>query len=75
MAQKRINYVILEAKEQMLQMINQMIQTGVPVAVIELMMINLSTSIGDTVKQVVQKEQELYYEEIQQEENNNDETS
>ena len=73
MAQKGINYAISEAKEELLQIVNNMASRGVPVTAIELILINLSTSINSVVGNVVSKEQEEYSLQLQEEQKAEDE--
>lgn len=67
MAQKGMNYIIDEAKNELLSLVNQQIKRGVPVAAIELILINLSTSISEVAKGVIVKEQDAYAEELEKE--------
>lgn len=67
MAQKGMNYIIDEAKNELLSLVNQQIKRGVPVAAIELILINLSTSISEVEKGVIVKEQDAYAEELEKE--------
>lgn len=67
MAQKGMNYIIDEAKNELLSLVNQQIKRGVPVAAIELILINLSTSISEVSKGVIVKEQDAYAEELEKE--------
>lgn len=67
MANKGINYMISEAKDELLQKVNELVSKGIPITVIELMLINLSTSISEVSKTVVIKEQNQFNDEVQKE--------
>ena len=68
MAQKGINYAITEAKQELLQSVRELVGRGIPVSVIGLILFQLIQSINETEKNVVEKEQEKYYEDLEKEE-------
>ena len=68
MAQKGINYAIAEAKQEMLQQVNELVKKGIPVSVIGLILFQLLQSINETEKTFIESEQNKYYADLEAEE-------
>lgn len=69
MANKGMNFAMMEAKQELVQTVNRMIAGGIPVVALEMMLINLASSVSDAAERAVQAEQEQYNKQLQEEQN------
>jgi hypothetical protein len=67
MANKGFNTQILEAREEIVNAINDTLKKGIPLSVVSMIIDNVRADINMTMQGTLRKEKELYEEEIAKE--------
>lgn len=67
MAYKGANTLVLEAKESLVSAINDCIKSGVPAAMVSIMLDSLSADLNNNIKTVVKQEKDAYEQQLQTE--------
>lgn len=67
MAYKGANTLVLEAKENLVNAINDCIKLGVPAAMVSIMLDSLLAGLNNNIKAVVEQEKEAYEQQLQTE--------
>lgn len=62
MAQKGVNMLIVEAKDNLTNAINDCIKTGIPPAMVSMMLESLLMDLNNNVKVILEKEKQEYEE-------------
>ena len=68
MANKGVNTLVIEAKENLINAINGCIKTGIPAAMVSIMLESLLMDLNNNVKIILEKEKEEYEESVSSEE-------
>ena len=69
MAQKGVNTLIVEAKDNLTNAINDCIKTGIPPAMVSMMLESLLMDLNNNVKVILEKEKQEYEEKEEAESN------
>ena len=67
MAYKGANTLVLEARGSLVNAINSCIKSGVPAAMVSIMLDSLSADLNNNIKTVVQQEKDAYEQQLQTE--------
>ena len=65
MAKKGSNTIVVEAKDNLVNTVNQCIQMGVPAAMVSIMLENVLNDLNANVKKVLEMEQEEYNKQVE----------
>ena len=68
MAQKGVNTLVVEAKEELTNSINKCLQDGIPAAMVSIMLESLLMDLNSNVKIILEKEKKEYEESVSNEE-------
>ena len=68
MAQKGVNTLVVEAKEELTNAINKCLQEGIPAAMVSIMLESLLMDLNNNVKIILEKENKEYEESVSSEE-------
>lgn len=68
MAQKGVNTLVVEAKEELTNAINKCLQDGIPAAMVSIMLESLLMDLNNNVKIILGKEKKEYEESVSNEE-------
>ena len=69
MANKGVNTLVVEAKENLINAINGCIKTGIPVAMVSIIVESLLSDLNNNVKVIIEKEKEEYEHQLEVENN------
>ncbi len=69
MAQKRINTIVVEAKDSIVKTVNDCIKQGLPSAMVSIMLEGILMDLNNNVKKVLEAEQKEYEKELKTEKN------
>lgn len=64
MAQKGVNTLIVEAKDNLTNAINDCIKTGIPAVMVSIMLENILHDLNSNVKKVLEMEQQEYEQQV-----------
>ena len=65
MAKKGNNTIVVEAKDNLVNAVNECIQMGVPAAMVSIMLENILNDLNTNVKKVLEMEQQEYKQQIE----------
>ena len=65
MAKKGSNTIVVEAKDNLVNTVNQCIQMGVPAVMVSIMLENVLNDLNTNVKKVLEMEQEEYDKQVE----------
>lgn len=65
MAKKGSNTIVVEAKDNLVNTVNQCIQMGLPAAMVSIMLENVLNDLNTNVKKVLEMEQEEYEKQVE----------
>lgn len=65
MAKKGSNTIVVEAKDNLVNTVNQCIQMGLPAAMVSIMLENVLNDLNTNVKKVLEMEQEEYDKQVE----------
>lgn len=69
MANKGVNTLVVEAKENLINAINNCIRSGIPAAMVSIIVESLLNDLNNNVKVIVEKEKEEYEHQLEVENN------
>lgn len=69
MSNKGVNTLILESKENLIEAINNCIRSGIPAAMVSIIVESLLNDLNNNVKVIVEKEKEEYEHQVEVENN------
>lgn len=69
MSNKGVNTLILESKENLIEAINNCIRSGIPAAMVSIIVESLLNDLNNNVKVIVEKEKEEYEHQLEVENN------
>lgn len=69
MSNKGVNTLILESKENLIEAINNCIRSGIPAAMVSIIVESLLSDLNNNVKVIIEKEKEEYEHQLEVENN------
>lgn len=69
MANKGVNTLVLESKENLIEAINNCIRAGIPAAMVSIIVESLLNDLNNNVKAIVEKEKQEYDHQVEVENN------